>query len=242
VASTITLERTVIHVQRFIRNAPLTTINDGDPAFLSADWVRQFILAPPFAWRWNRAYVSPVTCAIGVSDYLVNLPDFGWLEKAWLNFPMVNNQPGHSVELKVELVVAGDNLNNQPTTITANLDDDNGNITFRLFPPPDTPYTLNIIYQKAAPKFSAMSQTWNPVPDYLSYLYTQGFKALAYEWFDDERYPFTMQQFLRQVVAANDGLTETEKSLFLAERFIVQNEGQNMMATSQLARSARAGA
>jgi len=241
VASTITLERTVKYVQRFIRNAPLTLVNDGDPAFLSADWVRQFILAPPFAWRWNRAYVSPVTCTIGVADYKVKLPDFGWIEKAWLNFPIVNGQPGQSIELEVEMVVAGDQLVNQPTRITANLDDDNGNITFRLFPAPDQAYILNIIYQKAAPKFDSLTETWYPLPDYMSYIYTQGMKALAYEYIDEEKYAFAFQMFLRQVTAANDGLTETEKNIFLSHQMITQAEQQNTMGTAQIARSARAG-
>ena len=241
-ASTITLDRTVNFVQRFIRNAPLTTINDGDPAFLAADWVRQFILAPPFAWRWNRAYVSPIICASGVFDYTVNLPDFGWIEKAYLNFPIGAGQPGRSKELTVEMVVASDQFVNQPTTITANLDDNNGNITFRLFPPPDINYTLFVIYQKSAAKFGSMSDLWSPIPDYMSYLYTEGFKAAAYEYFGDERYPFTLQMFLRQVVAANDGLSETEKSLFLSDRLIAQVQGQNALGQAQLARSARAGA
>jgi hypothetical protein len=240
--STISLERTVNYAQRFVRNSPLTFVNEGDPAFLSADWVRQFILAPPFAWRWNRAYVSPITCAIGVPDYKVNLPDFGWIEKAWLNFPIIQGQQAESIELEVEMVVAGDQKVNQPTKITANLDDDNGNITFRMFPPPDTTYTLNIIYQKAAPKFGSLTDMWSPLPDFMSYIYTQGFLAKTYEYFDDAKFPIAMQTFFRQVVAANDGLTETEKNIFLSDRLVGQDQQQNASQTGQIARSARAGA
>lgn len=217
-ASTITLERSVNYVQRFIRNAPLTFINNGDPAFSSADWVREFILSPPFAWRWNRGYVSPITVQLGVADYTTNVPDFGWIEKAYLTFPVIDGNPGRSIELSNELVLASEILTNQPSTISAQLDDDNGNITFRIFPPPDRAYTLYIIYQKAAAKFTSLSQTWAPLPDYTSYLFHQGFKALCYEYMGDERFGFALQLFMQQLVAANEGLSETEKNIFLQER------------------------
>lgn len=214
-ASTITLGRTVNYVQRYIRKAPLTFVNEGDPAFSNADWVKQFLLSPPFAWRWNRAYVSPINCTVGLQDYQANVPNFGWIEKATLIFPTQQNVPGQVIELEVGMVAASEAFANQPTHITAQLDDDNNNITFRLFPPPDQTYQLNIIYQQSAGQFSSLNQLWSPVPDYLSYLYNQGMKALAYEYAGDERFGYAMQLFLQQVIAANQGLSETERSLFL---------------------------
>lgn len=229
-ASTITLERSVNYIQRFIRNAPLTFTNNGDPAFSSADWVREFILSPPFAWRWNRGYVSPIKCALGVQDYQVNAPDFGWIEKANLTFPIVQGSPGHSIELSNELVVASETQTNQPAIISAQLDDDNGNITFRIFPAPDQLYTLYIIYQKASPKFSSLTQTWAPIPDYMSYLFHQGFKALAYEYMGDERFGFALQLFMQQLLSSNEGLSETEKNIFLQERMNTLREQVSVQA------------
>lgn len=180
--------------------------------------MRDFILSPPFAWRWNRAYAPIITCATGVADYSVNLPNFGWIEKAWLNVPVPQGTAPTSIELRNELVVGGDQFTNQPGTITAQLDDDNGNITFRLFPPPDTLYTLYIIYQKSASKFTSLNQLWTPLPDYMSYLYHQGLKALAYEYMDDQRFGFALQLFMQQLVSANTGLSETEKNIFLLQK------------------------
>jgi hypothetical protein len=215
VASTVTLGRTVNLTQRFIRKAPLTFVNEGDPAFSIADSVRQFILSPPFAWRWNRAYVSPISCIIGVQDYPTNVPNFGWIEKATLIFPTQQGTPGQVIELEVGLNVASEVFANQPTHITAQLDDDNGNITFRLFPPPDQTYQLKIIYQQSSPQFKSLTDLWAPIPDYFSFLYNQGMRAYAYEYAGDERFGFAMQLFMQQVVAANQGLSETERSLFL---------------------------
>lgn len=216
--STKTLEQSVNYVQRFVRNSPLTFKGSGEPAFTSADWVKQFMLSAPFSWRWNRGYVEPITCTIGEQDYTVNVPDFGWLERASLNFPNVQGEAPQSIELENELVVASEQSSNEPTAITAQRDDDNGNITFRLFPPPDTDYILNIIYQKAATNFTSLQQTWYPIPDYMSYVYNQGMKALAYEYIDDNRYGFAVQLFMQQLVAANTGLSETEKNIFLEQR------------------------
>lgn len=217
-ASTITLGRSVTYVQRFIRNAPLTFTNNGEPAFSSADWVREFILAPPFAWRWNRAYVSPISCVLGVSDYQANVPDFGWIEKASLSFPVVQGSPPRSIELEVGMVFAGETFTNEPAKISAQLDDDNGNITFRIFPPPDQQYLLSIVYQKASPTFSSLLQSWAPIPDYMSYLYHQGLKAIAYEYMGDERFGFSIQLFLQQLVSASENLSETQKNIFLKDR------------------------
>src|SRR6185369_14464022 len=55
-------------VRRFVHRAPQTFAGDLDPAISSADWVRQFLLSPPFAWRWNRRQTGFLALA-GVQDY-----------------------------------------------------------------------------------------------------------------------------------------------------------------------------
>lgn len=225
-ASTFTLERSVHLAERYVHLAPLTFINQGDPAFSGADSVRQFILSPPFGWRWNRGFIPPITCAPGKQDYQVAVPNFGWIERAVLNFPVTDDGLGESVELEVKMDLGFEATPNQPTQISAIADDNNGNITFRLSPPPDKLYTIRIVYQFAAPSFGAMTDTWAPIPDYLNYLYNQGMRAMAYEYTGDERFPFAYQMFLRQVVAANDSLTDTQKNIFLEHQIITQTEQQ----------------
>ena len=166
--STITLERTIDLTQRYIRLAPLTFVGQGDPAFSGADSVRQFILSPPFTWRWNRQILAPITCVTGQQDYKISIPNFGWMEKAVLNFPVSQGNSAQAVELEVKLNLGLETVNNQPTQIAAIGDDNNGNITFRLSPPPDTNYTVNIVYQMSPPLFQSTQDTWAPIPDYLS--------------------------------------------------------------------------
>lgn len=224
-SSTIQLSRSINLAQQFVRNAPLSfALGNNDPAFSNADWVRQFLLGPPFAWRWNRATVD-ITCIVGVTDYLTALPTFGWIEKAIIIDPANGDQ---SFELEVEMNLSQETNPNQPSRISPQFDDGNGNITFRVSPAPIVAYTVRITYQLAAGVFSLATQTWAPIPDYLSYLYNQGFLAKNLEYINDQRFGNAMQLFLQQAVAANNGLTETQMNIFLTERMNTQRQTQDV--------------
>lgn len=222
-ASTIQLQRTTNYASSFVRYAPLTLSAD-DPSFSNADWVRQFILSAPLAWRWNRAQVN-FTCIPGKTDYTVSVPDFGWIEKA----RTVNNADGYSsVELEVALDLEVDNQPNLPSKIAAQFDDNAGNITFRVFPAPDVPYVVTVTYQKSAPTFTSLTDTWAPLPDYLSYLFNQGFLAKTFEYMGDSRFQEAAQLFLQMCVSANQGLSDTQRNIFLADRAMTQREQFNL--------------
>lgn len=221
-SSTIQLQRTINYAQQFLRLSPLTfTLNTAnDPAFSNADWVKQFILSPPFAWRWNRAgssdYTTPTfTTQAGKTDYTVSLPTFGWLEKA-TSYEIDNAYFPH--ELQVGLNLASDNTTNQPARISTQYDDGQGNQAFRIFPAPEKPYAVCLEYQNAATLFTLLTQTWAPIPDYLSYLFNTGFQAKGYEYTNDPRFISTMQLFMQQLAAASEGLSESQKNLWLTDR------------------------
>ena len=220
-ASTIQLQRTINLAQQFIRLSPLTFAANpaNDPAFSNADWVKQVILAPPFSWRWNRTsgtvtHPTFVT-VIGQSDYPVNIPTFGWIEKAVAYDPANGQQ---AFELQVGMVSGLETLSNQPARITAQYDDGSGNITFRVFPAPDSIYNVVVEYQNSATLFTAPTDTWEPIPDYLSYLVNTGFQARAYDYFSDPRYVPTMQLFLTQLAEASEGLSESAKNIWLTDK------------------------
>ncbi|MCU1301728.1 MAG: hypothetical protein JWQ87_2012 [Candidatus Sulfotelmatobacter sp.] len=191
----------------------------NEPALSAADEVRQFILAPPFAWRWNRSTVT-FTTVQGQQDYPKLLSSFGWLETASYT-DGTNTHPLTNV-----LVLAPDTTQNPPQSISALIDDTAGSITFRFLPVPDAAYTVTIHYQNAAPKFNDLTNLWAPIPDYLRYLYEQGFRAKIYEYRSDERFPFTQQLFVRQVIAANAGLSDSQIDIFLSERLNMQRQAQ----------------
>lgn len=224
-ASTITLQRSVTLSSAFIRYAPLTMSLD-DPALSNADWVRQFILSAPFAWRWNRTVINFQT-VVGQSDYVVSTNNFGWLEKAVIYNPDDGNLTN---ELEIENNLAVETKPNLPVRISAQSDNDAGQITFRIVPAPDAVYNVELTAQKAAPTFTSLSDTWAPIPDYFSYIINTGFLAKNYEYMNDPRYLTTMQLFLQQVVAANEGLSDVQKNIFLSDRLDTQRQTQNVAA------------
>jgi hypothetical protein len=220
--STIQLSRTIARSSQFARLEPLTFASNtnNDPAFSNADWVKQTILAPPGAWRWNRTIEgSPSTPAfvttIGNSDYTIALSNFGWLEKAVLYDPNSGYNP---TELQVELLKGEDTLPNVPQRIAAQMDDGNGNITFRIFPAPDQVYNVCLVYQNAATLFTSTSQTWAPIPDYMSYIYNEGMDYKTFEYLGDPRAQTSGQLFFQSLAQMMEGLTESQKNLWLQDR------------------------
>jgi hypothetical protein len=233
-ASTIQLQRTVNVTSTFLRGVPLTGVQGfaNEPAFTVADEVRQFILGPPFAWRWNRK-TQAIATAAGQQDYQKSLGDFGWLESA----SYTDGTTTHP--LTPVLMLEPDTQQNPPQSVAAFVDDTAGNITFRLLPVPDAIYTVTVQYQAAAPLFKNLSDLWAPIPDYFSYLYTQGFRAKIYEYRSDERFAFAEQLFVRQVIAANAGLTDSQIDVFLGERLAMQRQTQTELGKAQSAIAGR---
>jgi hypothetical protein len=229
-----TLARTINYASACVGQVPLVGIggNANEPAFSIADWVRNFILAPPFSWRWNRQ-VNYITTTIGQQDYTLQQANLGWLEQATI---LVN---GQTQQLEVWLDLSEETVNNQPVRIATRLDDTEGNITFRISPPPDKAYKITITFQRSSSLFQATTDTWSPIPDYLSYLYNQGFLAKTYEYRNDARFALSMQMFVRQVIAANAGLTDSQVNIFLGDRLNTQREAQNATGTSSSAQAGR---
>lgn len=233
-ASTIPLQRTVNYAQTCIRNAPLTGVGGfvNEPAFSIADWVRQFILSAPFMWRWNRSFIAQSTVQ-GQQDYTTNsLNNLGFIEKASIT-DGVNQK-----ELQISLNLAQDTTQNRPISISTYIDNNNG-VVIRLLPVPDKLYTVNINYQIAAPVFQNLTDTWAPIPDYYYYLIEGGFLAKTFEYSKDERYQTAMSLFVKQVVAANAGLSDTQKNLYLEEFINSNREMQAELGNSQAGRTAR---
>lgn len=232
--STIQLQRTINLTQQFLRLAPLTFVENtaNDPAFSNADWVKQFILSPSLGgWRWNRVSSTPsaptFTTVSGQTDYTVSLPDFGWIEKAVAYDP---NDGFASYELQNQLIKAAELQTNQPNRISAQESDDSGNVTFRIFPAPDVTYNIVVIYQKSASLFTDVTNTWAPIPDYLSYIFNEGFAAKAYEYSNDPRFTSVMQLFLQHLVDAAEGLDSTQKNLWLADKLNTLRETARVQA------------
>jgi len=221
-------------VQRVTRGVGGIT---DEPGVTSANKILQTIMAPPFKWSWNRVENSSITCTPGITDYVVSLANWGWLEKAMLTDPST----GKTFEIEVNQVLSKESTQNRSWQIAPLLDDNAGNITFRLMPAPDLAYPVTLTFQKAAPQAVAPlgTTTWSPIPDRYAFLYEQGMLAMMQGMYNPQLYAMNLEIFFRQLVGAAEGLTETEKAIFLEDQLRVLRTGQNSMMSTQQGKQAR---
>jgi len=194
---------------------------------------------------WNSSPGSMTTDGSVVWTNLgsINTPvstsfDFGFIETSSVQDP-TNTFKGtttpkwYPLESKICLELDSSNTT-RPRTIAAQADDGNGGITFRLMPVPDIAYPVAITIQEKPPVFDSLFQTWAPIPDEYSRIYNWGFLALFYLYSDDPRYGAANQKFISQLLSVNEGLTETERNVFLGNwNSITGAPVENMNRTQQ---------
>ena len=123
-----------------------------------------------------------------------------------------------------QLDLALDSSQARPRFISAQGDDGNGNITFRMMPVPDRSYPVAITLQQDPPLFTSTGQTWAPIPDEYARIYNWGFLSLMWLFADDPRFAIANQKFISQLLGTAEGLDETKKNIFL--QGWQQNTGQ----------------
>jgi len=242
VATTVTIQSSLNWITAFVLQRPTTGIGGiaNEPGLTSANYIMQTILSAPFRWEWNRTYdQSAITTIIGTSDYKISLPTYGYLEKAILINAGATGATPPNFELEIFDVLANDGKQNRPAKICPLLDDNAGNITFRLFPVPDKVYTVDLIFQNAPILQTSLTAsggigTWEPIPDKYAYLYEQGLKSMLQGMYNAQLYMAGMELFFRQLVAACQGLTEAERNIFLEDSLrSAKMKGAELLATQQ---------
>jgi hypothetical protein len=140
---------------------------------------------------------------------------FGWIETASVQ----DTTSSKWYEMSPKISLGLDSATSRPLNISAQIDTGNGNITFRLMPVPDKAYPIAITLQEKAALLTSLNQTWAPIPDEFSYIYQVGLLSYMYEFCDDQRSSAKRQQFVTHLLAANDGLDETARNIFLNNYF-----------------------
>lgn len=221
-ATTLNLQNTMNWAAPLLKNQPLMASN-LEPALTAANIVLQTILGPPFSWAFNRATVSfPISQANG-TDYQRAISDFGFIERAWLV-----DGSGKVHQLIASTGLAKESAQARPGTIAEQLDDNQGNITFRLSEVPDAAYTVFIDYQKKAALILSPASTWGDVSDQFAYIYSWGFLCIMALLSNDQRFAIYENWFISRLLGAQDGLNDQQKSIFV---------GNWMALTSTVARN-----
>src|SRR5690348_15517752 len=202
--STFTIQNTLNWAAPFLGYAPLSAGTSNEPAITSANLILQTIVSPPFKWAWNRGTTSFATVQ-GTQDTVVTIADLGFLEQAYLS---------GNIQLTIKPSLSQETQQVRPHSISLQYANGTSD-TFRLFPNPDAIYTVDVDYQKAAPTITALTNTWAPIPDIYQFIYSWGFLALMFEYFGSARAQQARQIFVASLLSVAEGLTETERSLFI---------------------------
>ena len=215
--STKTIAQTLAWVGAYIVQRPTSgVISATEPGLTAANKIFGTIGAPPFRWNWNRKELQNAFVTLpGVTDYTLALSDFGYLEKA-TSFIAADDPPMREIEVVQNL--AQESKQNPPQKICAFIDDGAGNITFRVLPNPDRAYQMTIIYQKAMPVVTSLGALWSPIPDKYSFLYETGMMAHMQGMYNAQLYALNMEIFFRQLLGAAEGISESERAIFLDDR------------------------
>jgi hypothetical protein len=229
------IQSSILFSLPFIGYQP-ANISNGDPAITAANLIKQTMLGAPFKWPWNRTVFEvpiPTVDAFGdediVQDYLLNTTNFGFLEKAWLT----DVSTGEVKELPIVSSLAAESAVMRPQSIAVQAQDDDS-ITLRINALPDKSYLLDGFYQNASPTVTSTASSWAPIPDHLGYIYEWGFLALLSMITKDVRQAVWAQKFISHLLGAQDGLTATQRNIFIGEWLALMGEaGRNQLTTQQ---------
>jgi hypothetical protein len=142
--------------------------------------------------------------------------NFDWIETTSIQLLNPNTQSPYWKEIPSKLCLSLDSAQSPPNYISAQSDDGNGNVTFRLMPVPDMSYPVAITIQQKPPILDSVNATWTPIPDEYSRLYTWGFVALMLFFGDDvSRFQLANQKFIASLLGASQGLSQTQINIFL---------------------------
>lgn len=211
-------------------------VSNGEPAVTAANLVKQTMLGAPFKWAWNRVNFEitiPTVDAFGdiaiVQDYGVETTRFAFLEKAWLT----NSDTGEVKELPIVSSLAAESAVMRPQSIAVQAQDDDS-ITLRINSLPDRSYLLNGFYQQTPNQVTSPASTWGPIPDHLSYIYDWGFLAMLAMLTKDVRQLVFQQKFVSHLLGAQDGITATQRNIFIGDWLALMGEaGRNQLTTQQ---------
>lgn len=120
----------------------------------------------------------------------------------------------YQLEIKNEL--SRDTISQRPGYVSSEYNNNDGSISLRFLGNPNAAYPVSITYQKRLPNFTKLTDTWNPIPDYMSYIYNFGVLSLAaLVSFNNNLFGIANSKFVSGLLSYAGGLSETQKNIFL---------------------------
>jgi hypothetical protein len=236
-----TLLSVIEWVRPYVGNLYMLLDGTLEPAVSNANLILSTILSPPFCWEWNRN-TTTFNCVTAENqvDYEEEISDFGFLEAADITVPTGAPTDANTIyQLQLEKKLQRSSQPGRPGQIMVFLDDQDGNITFRLGTTcPDLAYTVTLTYQKAIQPFTKLNVNI-PIPDKLMHIFRYGFLALAFLYDQDPRFTEMNQKFIAALLGAQQGLDETQRNIFLGNWYQLIADEQAAIVKVQQGHQAR---
>lgn len=159
------------------------------------------------------ASTGGIITAATTQDYTLLVPELSHIEHA--SVLDISKTPAKWVELEVKSNLALESNVARPQFIEPHVEDAVGNVSFRVMPAPNLAYPVSLHIQKAAPLVTSLNQTWAPIPDFMEYIYNQGFLSMMYMFSDDPRAAQAKQTFITHLLGRASGLTALERNIFI---------------------------
>ena len=156
---------------------------------------------------------TPLLTMATTQDYVVAAPNFSHIEHA--SVLDTTKTPPKWIELKVQNNLSLDTIQARPTFIGPEIEDGQGNVTFRVMPAPSANYPIAVHAMNVAPNFTSVNQTWAPMPDFMQYIYSWGFLALMWMFADDARFGMANQKFTSGLLSRAEGITAEERDVWM---------------------------
>lgn len=140
------------------------------------------------------------------------ITNFGWLSGATMMELNNNSSPPNHKHLKAVRNLPKWSKCNDPQEVAMIQDLGTGVLKFRFsYVPSSVIWNVNLIYQMSAPVFTALTQTWSPIPDNLSYMTRQ---AMIYRMYRYLNSPLAQPEYqkLQADIAKAKGQDQAEES------------------------------
>lgn len=193
-----------INIATFLNGQILKVLTASGSQFTAA-----FVRTPDYVSAANTGTIT----AMSVQNYTTPASEFSHIQHAMV-FD-VNSPPGQWFELEIKNNLSLDSTADRPRFLSPQDEDENGNMTWRVMPPPDKAYPIAINIQKTAGLIDSINDTWEPIPDFMQYVYNWGFMALMWFFADDPRAGFANQKFVAGLLGRAEGLEDEERNAFL---------------------------
>lgn len=193
--------------------------DDGVTSQYTVSWVITAVTSNTFSFAATNSQLNgDVGGAPGIND-------FGWIDTCQMRELNNISSPPNIRQLRGVRDVVRWGRVADPEEIALVMDLGTGVLKFRFYYVPGSViWSVGISYQKASPTFTALTQTWAPIPDMYSSLVRQALLYRMYRYLNSPTAPFEYQKLQQELQKARGRDSAEESNTYIVpEDSLVDN-------------------